>query len=111
MLIIVPSPRVDLLFSVLDRIEPVSVQAFLAELSIEGFHDRVVCRLAAAIEVDLHVVRVRPVVHMAACELGSIITGDTSWQTAIVSNLPHGCDHVFSSQTEADFDCQALAGE
>jgi hypothetical protein len=111
MLIIVPSPRIDLLFGIVNRLEPMSAQTFLAELPIEGFYDCVVGWLATAVEVDLNLIRVRLMVHVTACELRSVITGDSPWQAALVSNLPRGCHHVFSSQTEADFDRRALARE
>src|SRR5229473_2829661 len=45
MLIVVPPERVDLLLGVVDRCEPVHVQAFFAEPSVERFDRRVVSRL------------------------------------------------------------------
>ena len=45
------------------------VQAFLAELSVEGFHNRVVGRIAATAEVHFYLIGVRPQIRLATGEL------------------------------------------
>ena len=69
MLIVIPSPRVDFLLRVFDRLEPVGVQALLAEATVEAFDDSVVGWSTATAEVDLHLVRVGSQVHLATGEL------------------------------------------
>lgn len=54
MLIVVPSPRVDFVLRAFNRFEPVGVQAFLAEATVEALDDRAVGRSTATTEVDLH---------------------------------------------------------
>src|SRR5258706_13887503 len=95
MLIIIPSPGIDLLFGILDRLEPMSVQALLAELPVEGFVDGIVRGLASAVEVDLHVVRVRPKIHFPPGELPSLVTRDSPRETAFMTDMLHLRDPMF----------------
>ena len=53
MLIVIPPERVDLLLRIVDRVEPVDVQALLAEPTIERFDGSIVGRLAATTEVGM----------------------------------------------------------
>jgi hypothetical protein len=51
MLIVVPSKRVDLLLGVLQRLEPMDIEALLAEVPVERFDRGVIRRLAAPTEI------------------------------------------------------------
>jgi hypothetical protein len=95
MLIVVPPKRVDLLLRVLERREPMDVQALLSKPAIEGFDRGVVRRLAAAAEVEDDAVGVRPEVHRGADELGAVVAVDPLWQSALESHaLERGGDLV-----------------
>src|SRR4029453_2620526 len=52
MLIVVPPKSVDLLLGVLERREPVDVQAFFPKATVERFNGRVVGRLTPTTEVQ-----------------------------------------------------------
>jgi hypothetical protein len=60
MLIIVPPKCVDVLLRVVDRREPMYIQTFFAESSVEGFDRGIVGRLATTTEVENDAVGVRP---------------------------------------------------
>jgi hypothetical protein len=86
------------------------VQALLPELSVEGFHDRVVRGFASSIEVDLHLAGVGPQIHLATRELRSGITGKPPRQSAFELQLLHHANNMLGPHTEADFDRQTLPG-
>jgi hypothetical protein len=60
MLIVVPPKRIDLLLRIRDRGEPMHVQAFFAEPSVERLDRRVVGRLAPATEFENDTILVGP---------------------------------------------------
>ena len=73
MLIVVPPKGIDLLLRVVDRSEPMHVQTFFSEASIERFDRGIVRRFAAATEVEDDAVRVRPENHRRTDELCSVV--------------------------------------
>jgi hypothetical protein len=73
MLIVVPPKCVNLLLGVLQGVEPVDVQAFFTEASVERLDRRIVRRFASSTEIQNDAVRVRPEVHRRADELGAIV--------------------------------------
>jgi hypothetical protein len=60
MLIEVPPKFIDLLLRVVQRREPMHVQAFFAESAVEGFNGGIVRRLAALERLRLQVLRLTP---------------------------------------------------
>ena len=76
MLIVIPPKRIDLLLRVVDRREPMHVQTFFAEPSVERFDGRIVGRLAPAAEVENYSVGVRPQIHRGTDELGAIVPSE-----------------------------------
>jgi hypothetical protein len=60
---------INLLFRIINRIKPVSVQAFLTEPTVEGFDDCIVRRLSSSAEIDLDLIAVRPLIHHATEKL------------------------------------------
>jgi len=73
MLVIVPSPIIDLRSRVVSRLEPVGVQTLLPEPVIEGLDHGVVRGLAAPTEVERHPVRVRPQIHLATDKFRAVV--------------------------------------
>ena len=61
-LVEVRPPRLDLAPGVVQRQEPVRVQAFIAQPAIEAFHEGIVGRLSRPAEVQRDTVDVGPVV-------------------------------------------------
>ena len=59
-LIVIPSPSFDVLFCFVDGFEPVRVEAFIAQSTIERFHIGVIRWLARTAEVDANAVVIRP---------------------------------------------------
>ena len=76
MLIVVPSPGIDLGLRVLDRYEPVHVETLLPKPTIKRFDRRVVGRLAAPTEVERDAVRVGPQIHRRTDELRAVVAID-----------------------------------
>ena len=56
--------------------EPVLIEAFVAELAVEAFDERILCGFAWGGEVQLHAVLPRPVVQDFAGELGAVVERD-----------------------------------
>lgn len=75
-LVVVGPPSFDPLLSVFHRLEPVHVQALVAERSVERFDEAVVRGLARAAEVDPHLMMVRPEVEHAPRELAPVVRED-----------------------------------
>ena len=73
MLIVVPPKRVDLLLRVLERREPMHVQALFAKPPVERLDGGVVRRLASTAEIKNDPVAVRPQIHRGADELRAVI--------------------------------------
>ena len=83
MLIVVPSPGIDLGLRVLDRCEPVHVETLLPKPTIERFDRRVVGRFAAPTEVERDAVRVGPQIHRRTDELRAVVAIDPLGQPAL----------------------------
>lgn len=63
--------------------EPVLVQAFVAQPSVEGFDVRILVRLAWFDEAQGHLVLVRPDCHRAPAELLAVVRADQLGQSAL----------------------------
>jgi hypothetical protein len=111
MLIIIPSPRVNLLLRILDSIEPVRIQALLAELPVKRLYRRVVRWFASTVEVHLYLMVVSPQVHLSSGELRSVVTGDPFGQPTRVLQTIHRRYNMLGPQTESHLDRQALSCE
>src|SRR5687767_9827114 len=111
MLIVVPPKRIDLSLRVLERREPMHVQTFFAESSVEGFDGRVVRRFTPTTEVEDHAVGVRPQVHRRTDELGAVVAIDPLRQTALKAQPLEGGDDITTTEALADVDGPALARE
>jgi hypothetical protein len=68
-LIVIPSPVINLLFGIINRIKPMSVQTLLAEPTIEGFDDCIVRRLSSTGEINFDLVAVSSLIHHATGKL------------------------------------------
>src|SRR5687768_10024143 len=111
MLIVIPPKRVDLLLRVLDRREPMYVQAFFAESTVERFDGGIVSRLAATTEVENHAVGVGPEIHRGADELGAVVAVDALRQSTLETQPLERRDDIATTETLAGIDRQALPRE
>jgi len=71
--IVVLAPSFDSLSSFLQCFEPVYIQTFIAQRSVEGLDEAVVGRLAGSAEVDPHPVVVGPQIEQAPRELAAVV--------------------------------------
>ena len=81
-LVVVPSPAFYFVSGVLQRHEPVHVQAFVPEAAVERFDMRVVRRCAGAGVIELDLVEVRPGVQRSGDELRPVVDLDPLRQPA-----------------------------
>ena len=110
-LIVVPPKRLDLLLRVLERREPMHVQTFLPEPSVERFDGGVVRGLAAPTEVQDDAVGVGPAVHRRADELGPVVAVDPLGQPALESETLQRRRDILSAKALSDINRQAFAGK
>src|SRR5882724_5824705 len=85
------------------------VQALFPEPSVEAFDHCIVRRLAEPAELDLHLVRVGPLIHLPTDELRSVVAVNPSRHTALVLQPLHDPHDVLSFEALTDFDLQTLA--
>lgn len=108
-LIVVPSPGLDLRPGVLERLEPVEVQAFVTERPVEGLDEAVVRRLPGAAEIDSDPVMVRPEIQQAPRKLAAIVDEDPLRRPTLCHQLVADFHDVLSPKPLVDLDRQRLA--
>ena len=77
-IVVVLAPKLDLCAGIVKVQEPMLVQAFNANASIEAFDESVVCRFAGSAEVQNDTVRIGPQVKLPRGELAAIVHPDAS---------------------------------
>src|SRR5688572_2990636 len=82
MLIVIPPKCVNLLLRIRQRCEPMHVQTFFAEASVERFDDGVVRGLASPAEVENDAIGIRPEVHRRTDEFRTVVAVDPLRQAA-----------------------------
>jgi len=97
-LVIVLAPDFDFASGVLERQEPVCVEAFLPKTSVEGFILRIVGRLARAREVNLHAIFVRPFVERLRNELAAVVCLDIAGKRTMLREPSQRGDNVLATQ-------------
>ncbi len=111
MLIIVPPKRIDLLLRVLQRQEPMRVQAVRAKPTVERFDRGIVGRFATSAEVQNDPIRVGPEVHRRADELCPVVTIDALRQSSLEAQALERRGDIVAAESLADIDRQAFARE
>lgn len=81
LLVVFPSPGLDLGAGVQQRREPVLVEAFVAQAAVEALDVGVLVRLAWLDQAQLNTALVRPRHHRLAAELLAVVSADHLWQT------------------------------
>ncbi len=103
-LVVVSTPSLQLFASILQRQEPVGVQAFAAQLAVERFDERIVCGLAWAGEVQDHTALVSPQIHVPRDKFAAIVDPDR----LRIADRPVGAiqrgDHVLTPVAEPGID-------
>ena len=82
MVIAIPSASMDFLLGVVDRRESMSILALLAKHAVERFNDGALRRLAAAVESELGVARIRLQAYVSVGRLRFVVAGISPRQTA-----------------------------
>jgi len=74
--VVVLSPSLDLFAGIVEIEKHLQIQALVPQPSIEAFDEPVLDRLAGTNEIELHAIRVCPVLHVPASELSAVIDSD-----------------------------------
>lgn len=96
--VVVLYPGFDLLAGVFQGHEPVHVQAFIAQATVERFDERIVRRLTGPGEVHRHPVIVGPLVQADRDELRPVVGLNPAWQFTALSDLGEEHGHIVSRQ-------------
>ena len=111
MLIVVPPKRINLLLRVVDRREPMHVQTFFAESSVERLDRRVVRRLAPTTEIENDAVGICPEIHCGADELRAVVAVDPLRQPAFEAQSLERGHNIATTETVAHVDREAFTRE
>ena len=110
-IIVVDSPGLDLLSCILKNFEPVKVQGFIAERSVEGFYETVVSEFSWATEIYLYAMVIRPKIQQSTREFAAVVHEHSDRRPALSDQLVAGIDDIFGSQPLADANAQSFPRE
>ena len=110
-LAVILEPLGDDLASVLATVEPVGVQALVAKPAVETLHEGVVDRFGRAAEVQMHAVRVSPLIKDIRDELRTVVDRDGARITVLRSKLREKPDDVWPSDASLHYDTGRAACE
>src|ERR1044072_3311560 len=71
--------QLDFFFCILERKEPIDVQALIAKAAVEGFDERIIRWFSGPREVQRHLVVVGPLVQRLRDELDAVVDLDSFW--------------------------------
>ncbi len=86
--VVLDPPRLNGLPRLLQRREPVAVEAFGAKVAVERLGEGVVRGLARPRELELHAVAVGPGVERLGDELRPVVDGDPLWEPNRLAPTP-----------------------
>ena len=109
--IVVATPGLDLLPRILDRHEPVLVEALGPQPAVERFDQPVICRFSAPAEVQANLVRVRPLVEHSARELAAVVHADLSRKASVERDTIQDRRHSLARQSLIEVDRQTLTSK
>jgi hypothetical protein len=110
-LVLVAAPARDLLPGLVQRLEPLLVQALVSELAVEALDVGVLRGLAGVVDQVLDAAAVGPGHEGAAGELRPLVGTDGPWVASELSHrVEHPC-HVLAAHAVVDGDVHALAAE
>lgn len=107
-LVVVSPLGLDLGSGVLQRQEPVRVQALVPQAAVERLHESVVGRLTRPAEVERDAVLIGPAVERLRDELRPIVHPDGSGRTADRRDPRHHLNHLLTLDALVDIDCQRI---
>jgi hypothetical protein len=105
-LVVITAPCRNDGFGMIERREPLLVEALVAELAVEAFDVRVLRRLARLGKREGDAVRVRPLVERPPGELGTLVGTDRGWIAAESTDRIEGIGDALSIDAlgNEDFD-------
>lgn len=110
--IVVIAPSSELFSRIRERIEPLYIQAFVAQASVETFNEAILNRPAWAYEAQLHTVLNRPGLNCSASELAAVIQGDVPWRrTTFFDCVLQRSNHMTAMKRAIRHQRDALSGE
>ena len=97
--------QLDFFFCILEREEPVDVQAFIAKAAVEGFDEWIIRWLSGPREVERHLVIIGPLVQRLRDEFAAVVDLDAFWHHAAqLFDQFHHRDDVEASQALVHLD-------
>ena len=94
----------QLLASILQVQEPMSVQALAAQLAVERLYERIVCGLTRAGEVKDHSALASPQIHISRDKFAAIVDPDRPAIADLPAGTIHCGDHVLPTIAEPGID-------
>ena len=110
-MVVVLAPRGSAAPGIGKRLEPVQVEALVAETAVEALGKRVLHRLAGVDELEFDTESSRPLLEVRARELGAVVADEPFGPTSLLDGLEQLDGHVRGAQRGADFHSDALARE
>lgn len=107
---VVDPPLLDDLAGVADAVEPVLVQAFVAEFAVEALHVAVLLRLARLDEGVLHPVAIAPPVQGHSRELGPVVRVDPLGLAVKLDEIVQDPRYAMPGYRAVDLDLQTALG-
>lgn len=109
--IVILPPAFDLLAGIVERQEPVGVQALVPETAVERFDEGVVGRLAWPRIVERDPVVIGPAIQGQRNEFAAVVRLDPLRQAALMLQTLHDRDDILTLELLVNLDGQALLGE
>lgn len=103
------SERLAFYLGVGQRQEPVLVDAFRANLAVEGFDEAIVGRLSRPREVECDTVRISPKVECLTDELWPVVDANGLRHAVLDADALKGGDHIGACVTSPNIDRRRYA--
>ena len=108
--VVVAPPFLDDGPGVRDAVEPVLVEAFVAQLAVEALHVAVLLRLARLDEGVLHAVHVAPAIQGQTRELGPVVGVDPPGPASEIDKVVEDPGYAMAGYRAVDLDPKAFLG-
>jgi len=111
LLVVIDPPSFDRLSSLDQVLEPVLVEAFLPQPTIERLDERIIGGLARTTEIERHLIEVSPPIERLRDKLRAVIDANRLWLATLGLELLKNSDDVVSREPLAKPDRQTLPGK
>jgi len=105
---VVPPPSLDLAPSVFQRQEPIYIQTFISQATVERFYLRVVRWLSGPAEIQLHTVSIRPWIQHLRNKLRAVVYSNRLWCLSCHCDPSQNSRHLSSADPWIHFDRQTF---